>query len=185
MIINVLKIIQILVYVIFFTGGIYLIFNGIITKRKVIKRNRIIAGVIMTLSSLLIMFVLSMFIVNGNEIYARDEFPIIHQLIIISKAIFKCYLDLILFILIIYGLMLVYFINKRKRITRELIRCTNDIKYLKFTFLEKLLYFNLFYETHIYCYALNEDVLISNIAYKELQNYEKNRRNKREKTTNR
>lgn len=182
MIIDVLKIIQILIYVMFFTGGLYLILNGIVTKRKIIKRNRLITGVIMTLSSLLIMFILSMFIVSGNEIYAHDKFPIIHQLLIVSKAILRCYLDLMLLTLLVYGMIMVYFINKRKRITRELIRCTNNIKHMKFTFLEKLLYFNLFYEIHIYCYTCNGDVLISNVAYKELQIYEKNRRIKGEKT---
>ena len=67
--------------------------------------------------------------------------------------------------------MVLMFIKNRK--PNEMYAATTSIQYLRFTLIEKIMYFNLFYETKIHCLRYNDDVLISNAAYKELQLYKK------------
>ena len=57
----VLKIIQIAMFVLFFTGGVYLLFGNISIKSKNVRHTRTIIGTISILSSSLIMIILSIF----------------------------------------------------------------------------------------------------------------------------
>ena len=171
MINTILKIIQIVMFVLFFTGGVCLLFGNISIKSKNVKHTRTIIGTISILSSSLIMIILSIFIVNNNTLYNDVNFPIFQQLWIIIKAVLLCYADIAKLITLMFGIyfMVLMFIKNRK--PNEMYAATTSIQYLRFTLIEKIMYFNLFYETKIHCLRYNDDVLISNAAYKELQLY--------------
>ena len=180
MINNILKLIQIIMFVLFFTGGVYLLFGNISIKSKKIKYKRNVIGTISILSSSLIMIILSMFIVNNNTLYNDVNFPIFQQLWIIIKAVLLCYVDIAKLITLMFGIyfMVLMFIKNRK--PNEMYAATTSIQYLRFTLIEKIMYFNLFYETKIQCLKNKDTIFISKSAYNELQLYiaahEKNRR---------
>lgn len=177
---TVLKIIQIVMFVLFFTGGVYLLFGNISIKSKNVRHTRTIIGTISMLSSSLIMIVLSMFIVNNNTLYNDVNFPIFQQLWIIIKAVLLCYVDVAILITLMFGIyfMILMFIKNRK--PHEMYAATISIQYLRFTLIEKIMYFNLFYETKVQCLKNKDTIFISKFAYNELQLYiaahEKNRK---------
>ena len=171
MINNILKLIQIIMFVLFFTGGLYLIFNSIHIKSKKIKVSLITTGLISMLISSLVMIILSVFIVNNNKLYYNINFPVFQQLWIVVKSILKCYLDVCLLVVLIYGIIFISLLIFKRTNMKNMSLATNSILYIKLSFIEKLMYFNLFYETKIHCLRYNDDVLISNAAYKELQLY--------------
>lgn len=180
MINTILKIIQIVMFVLFFTGGVYLLFGNISIKSKKIKYKRNIIGTISILSSSLIMIILSMFIVNNNTLYNDVNFPIFQQLWVIIKAVLLCYVEIAISITLAFGIyfMVLMFIKNCK--PHEMYAATTSIRYLRFTLIEKIMYFNLFYETKVQCLKNKDTIFISKSAYNELQLYiaahEKNRR---------
>ena len=74
--------------------------------------------------------------------------------------------------------MVLMFIKNCK--PHEMYAATTSIRYLRFTLIEKIMYFNLFYETKVQCLKNKDTIFISKSAYNELQLYiaahEKNRR---------
>ena len=71
MINNILKLIQIIMFVLFFTGGVYLLFGNISIKSKNVKHSRTIIGTISILLSSLIMIILSMFILEEYKVLSH------------------------------------------------------------------------------------------------------------------
>ena len=184
MINTILKIIQIVMFVLFFTGGVCLLFGNISIKSKNVKHARTIIGTISILSSSLIMIILSMFIVNNNTLYNDVNFPIFQQLWIIIKAVLLCYVDIAKLITLMFGIyfMVLMFIKNRK--PHETYAATTSIQYLRFTLNKKIMYFNLFYETKIQCLKNKDTIFISKSAYNELQLYNEAHKNNRKKVSN-
>ena len=181
---TVLKIIQIVMFVLFFTGGVCLLFGNISIKSKNVKHARTIIGTISILSSSLIMIILSMFIVNNNTLYNDVNFPIFQQLWIIIKAVLLCYADIAKLITLMFGIyfMVLMFIKNCK--PHDMYAATTSIRYLRFTLIEKIMYFNLFYETKIQCLKNKDTIFISKSAYNELQLYNEAHKNNRKKVSN-
>ena len=184
MISAVLKIIQIVMFVLFFTGGVCLLFGNISIKSKNVKHARTITGIISILSSSLIMIILSMFIVNNNTLYNDVNFPIFQQLWVIIKAVLLCYVEIAISITLAFGIyfMVLMFIKNCK--PHEMYAATTSIRYLRFTLIEKIMYFNLFYETKVQCLKNKDTIFISKSAYNELQLYNEAHKNNRKKVSN-
>lgn len=176
----VLKIIQIVMFVLFFTGGVCLLFGNISIKSKNVKHARTIIGTISILSSSLIMIILSMFIVNNNTLYNDVNFPIFQQLWVIIKAVLLCYVEIAISITLAFGIYFIVLMFIKNCKPHEMYAATTSIRYLRFTLIEKIMYFNLFYETKVQCLKNKDTIFISKSAYNELQLYitahEKNRR---------
>lgn len=172
MINSILKTAQIILFVLFFTGGIGLLIGNISIKSKRFRRRRTTAGVISILASSLVMIILSMFIVNNNTIYENVNFPVFQQLWIIVKSTLLCYADLIICCILACGSYFIILIGINKaRKPQDMFTVSQSIQHLPFTMIEKIMYFNLFYESKIRVIKHNDLILISKQAYSEFQLY--------------
>ena len=172
---TVLKIIQIVMFVLFFTGGLYLLFGNISIKSKNVRHTRTIIGIIS---------ILSMFIVNNNTLYNDINFPIFQQLWIITKAILLCYADVAILITLMFGIYFIVLMFIKNCKPHEMYVATTSIQYLRFTLIEKIMYFNLFYETKIQCLKNKDTIFISKFAYNELQLYSEAHKKNGKKVSN-
>lgn len=171
MINSILKMIQIISFVLFFTGGLYLLIGNISIKSKQLRKSRAIIGLVGILTSSLIMLLTSIFIVNNNALYTNVNFPVFHQLWIIIKAVLMCYLDILIFIVLVSGLYFIVLLFIKVHKTYNMYAMNLDVINLRFTLIEKIMYFNLFYETKIQCLKNKDTIFISKYAYNELQLY--------------
>lgn len=178
MINTILKIIQIISFVLFFTGGLCLIIGNISIKSKHLRRSRLIVGLISILLASVVMLVTSIFIVNNNKLYSNIDFPVFQQLWIVIKATLMCYVDVLIFIVLASGLYFIALLFIKSHKTYEMYPTTCSIRHLSFTLIEKIMYFNLFYETKIQCLKNKDTVFISKYAYDELQLYNDKRKRK-------
>ena len=172
---DILKSIQVILFMIIFTPGIILCIETCFIKDKKFKKSRFITGSFAILISSLMMFILSIFIVNDNSLYINCNYPVFQQLWVVTKSMLLIYLYCILIMFIINGIFVTFIMITNKIRVKKYKLLNKNIKFNKLTLFEKIIYCNLFYETKVNCIEIEGNILLSQVAIKEYEKYKQRR----------
>lgn len=167
-IINIVKIIEILIMFLFSLPSLFLficnLFNFKLSKNLKTRRAKALIF-IFSVSSLFVL-VLSVIVVDSDTLYHSMRFAAFQHIFIIFLSCIKTYTTM--FSILSMAIVIhIIFIKLSINTSKKYVRANKNILHLHFSFLEKLIYFNLWLETKVFIKQYNDDILISELAYNE------------------